>query len=193
MKRILSVTTFILILLTGICFAGEVELSWDNGVAGGDMQNCLRGVWFTMPDNGQIITGRFYLSGDAGYDDPFDVMLTPRRDDNGMPDEDNPYGVFNYAGGEATGAGWIDVDISSLDVNLSVGDEFYLIFDPQPAGGTPHIHYDSGSDGSHNAYRTFSGDWSESVLNAYMMRVVVEGDTINITNTSLGNIKALFE
>lgn len=181
-----------IILFCSLGLSGTEELYWDNGIPGGDMQGALRGVWFVMPDDGQVITARFYLSSDDGYDDPFDILLTPRLGD-GMPDEDNPYGTLNYGGGEATGEGWLDVDVSSLDVNLSKDDEFYLIFDPQPAGGTPHIFYDNGSDGSHNAWRTFTGDWDTSVLNAYMMRVIVEGDTIKIQSTSLGNIKALFE
>jgi hypothetical protein len=173
-------------------FGETEELFWDNGNPGNSMTNGLRGVWFVMPFEGKVITVRTYLSGDAGYDSPFDIMITPRAG-NGMPDEGNPYGVMEYAGGEATGAGWLDVDVSDLDVHLEEGAEFYYVFDPRPASGLPRLHYDnSGVSGPHNAWRTFSGSWSTSVLAPYMMRVIVEDESgTSLELNSWGYIKRI--
>lgn len=172
---------------------GETEeLYWDNGNPGNSMVNALRGVWFVMPFDGRVITVRTYLAADPGFDSPFDIKITPRNA-GGMPDENNPHGVLNYPGGEATGEGWLDVDVSGLDVYLNEGEEFYYVFDPTPAGGLPRLHYDnSGVSGPHNAWRTPSGTWGTSVLSPYMMRVVVEDEGgASLELNTWGSIKQL--
>jgi len=81
----------------------------------------------------------------------------------------------------------MDIDVSSLGVNLSSGDEFYLCF---YAGYDPDIASDSASDGSHNAYGTGSS-WWESTYNAYMFRVIVDDGGSQIELTTWGQIKTL--
>lgn len=181
----------LLVISAVSAFGITEELYWDDGVAGTDMQNGLRAVMFTMPFAGDVITARFYLSGDAGYDDAFDILITPVS--GNMPDEGNPYGYFDYVGGDATGEGWLDVDITPMNVSLPDDADFFLVFDPQPAGGTPHIHHDGDSDGSHNRWRSFTGGWQTSSLPAYMLRVIVDDGEVGIESASLGEIKAVFK
>lgn len=167
------------------------ELLWDDGtVTAPSMSGWARGVWFTMPFDAQVVTARVYIASSADFDAPFDLLVCP-RDGGGLPDDANAYGngTLNYPGGEATGEGWLDVDISSLDVNLTSGDEFYLVFVPS-GSGEPDCEHDDDSDGSHNAYGNL-GDWSASSLPAYMFRVIVDDGGSQVELTTWGQIKTL--
>ena len=167
------------------------ELLWDDGSAiAPGMNGWARGVWFVMPFDAQVVTARVYIASDAVFDANFDLLVCP-RDGGGLPDDANAYGngTLNYPGGEATGEGWLDVDITSLNVNLTSGDEFYLVFVPD-GSGEPRCENDDDSDGSHNAYGNL-GDWSGSGLPAYMFRVIVDDGGSQVELTSWGAIKAL--
>jgi|GEM_PF-6603890 len=166
------------------------ELLWDDGTYHHSLYEFDRGVWFTMPFDAQVVTARVYIAPATDYDAPFDLLVCP-RDGSGLPDDGNPYGtgILNYPGGEATGEGWLDVDLTSLGVNLSSGDEFYLCFYPIGSPPQPYCAYDFNSDGSHNAFDGGSG-WSSSSAPAYMFRVIVDDGGSQVELTSWGAIKS---
>jgi hypothetical protein len=166
------------------------ELSWDDGSYRGSLRGHARGVWFTMPFAAQVITARVYIAPATDYDAPFDLLVCP-RDGSGLPDDANAHGngTLNYPGGEATDAGWLDVDISSLDINLSSGDEFYICFYPESGSGEPDCAYDFDSDDPHNAWHDGS-NWNTSSNFDYMFRVIVDDGASQVELTSWGYIKS---
>ncbi|MBD3371686.1 MAG: hypothetical protein GF403_03095 [Candidatus Coatesbacteria bacterium] len=151
------------------------------------MYNCPRAVWFVMPFDGTIITARTGLGTD-GTSDAYDIIFCDRGTD-GLPDESTIYGTLNHPGG-ASAPGWEDVDVSSLDVELTSGDEFYYVFKPAN-GSTPSMVRDVSGDPSHNAWFS-SGTWKTSSLPPYHMRVVVEDDSgSRVELSSWGEVKTL--
>lgn len=194
MRRVIVLLCLSVLAVTAAALTQE--LYYDNGVKGGAILfPHLRATWFTMPFDGWIITARMYLADEAGYSSPFDVTFCPRDyDTGGWPDESGAYGTYEYAGGEAAGEGWIDVDVNSLGIELEAGTEFYCIFDPRPAGGLPYGCHDSRPDDPYDrkCWRADGGDWQSSGLPAYMMRVVVwDGIGEPVELTSWGDIKVL--
>jgi hypothetical protein len=165
------------------------ELLWDNGTEGGTINGNARGVWFTMPFDAQVITARVYIGSAAGDEaSEFDMLLCP-RDGGGLPDDGNPYGSGAITASGGTAGAWFDVDVSSLGVNLNSGDEFYLCY-YTGADSEPDPGYDSGSDGSHNAW--YNGTvWNTSSYDAYMFRVVVDDAGSQVELTTWGQIKTL--
>jgi hypothetical protein len=164
--------------------ADTQELLWDADQDGSELHNTPRAVWFVMPFDGTVITARTDLVD--SFDVNYDISFCPRGGD-GLPDESATYGTLNHPGG-ASAPGWDDVDVSSLNVELNSGDEFYYVVRP---GSGLTIQYDSTGDSSHNAYFS-SGSWRTSSLPPYHMRVVVEDDTgSRVELTSWGEVKTL--
>lgn len=164
------------------------ELMWDNGTYDDALVGGInRAVWFIMPFDAQVITARVYIAliaSDPGAS--FDMLLCP-RDGGGMPDDGNPYGTGSITASGGTAGAWFDVDVSSLGVNLSSGDEFYLCY---YTVSEPDSAYDTGSDGSHNAWDGGAG-WSGSSYPAYMFRVIVDDGISQVELSTWGAIKAL--
>ncbi len=147
---------------------GTTELARDNGSDSATFAGWRRAVWFEMPFNGKIVTARVLLAGTSGYDAPFDVTFVPRS--GGDPDMGNAFGSLNYAGGEAAGSGWLDVDVSGLNVVLTIGQQFFFVYDTSSYSvGVPEIRVAN----SDNQYSLWGDNW-ESSGKAFMLRVVVQ-------------------
>ncbi|MBD3372396.1 MAG: hypothetical protein GF403_06730 [Candidatus Coatesbacteria bacterium] len=161
------------------------ELLWDADTEGSDIYNVKSGVWFVMPFDGTVITVRTDHST-VNYDDGYNVILCPRGAD-GLPDEASTYGSLHYPGG-ASGPGWVDFDVSSLNVELNEDDEFYYVIEPD--NGFEFWNDISGSP-EHNAWNQGAG-WSTSGLPPYHLRVVVEDDSgSRVELSSWGEVKTL--
>ena len=161
------------------------ELYWDADTEGNDIFNWKSGVWFVMPFDGTVITVRTDHSN-VGYAEGYTITLCP-RDSGGMPDEASAYGSQHYAGG-ASGPGWLDIDVSALDVELSENDEFYYVIQPDSSF---EFWNDTTGSPDHNAWNQGSG-WAASGLPPYHLRVIVEdngGSRVELT--SWGEVKVL--
>ncbi len=148
------------------------ELKQDNSSPSGSGGCCCapRAVRFSMPFDGKIITARIYVAS-GSHADPFDIYFTGSS--GSRPDEGNVLGGgrLNYAGGQAGGEGWLDVDVSSLNVSLTNGTEFHFVYDPSTSD-YPAVRFATGDSSSYSSYYS-GGSWGSTSF-ILMMRVVVE-------------------
>jgi hypothetical protein len=142
--------------------APEMELAYDDGSAESEQSyNALDSgfaVLFTTPGaSAQLVRARYYFNT-AASDHPIQVHVwDANRSDLITPFTATP----------PTGAGWLEVDLSSY--NLTVSGDFYVGFLYSEQHSDPSLGVDSsGPDG-----RSYEVPWIEMTNLDYMIRAVI--------------------